>query len=204
MPATAAFDFDGTLSRRDTFLPFLAAVGGRTRLARALTVGSATTAAFRGARRDDLKAALCRAVLTGRTHDDLRAVGAQFAGYVLARGLRTDRLARVEWHQAEGHRTVIVSASMDLYLEPIAEALGFDAVLCTRLAWADGIATGELDGPNCRGPVKARRLRAWLDETCADGPLWAYGNSRGDEELLAMADHPIWVGRRMLTARPAS
>ncbi len=47
-------------------------------------------------------------------------------------------------------------------------------------------------GPNVRGPEKAVRLRSWLG---GDVPemLWAYGNSSGDTELLAMADAPVWV-----------
>ena len=60
---------------------------------------------------------------------------------------------------------------------------------------ADGALTGALVGPNVRGPEKEVRLRAWLD---GDEPdlLWAYGNSSGDRELLAMADVPVWVDRR--------
>jgi phosphoserine phosphatase len=50
------------------------------------------------------------------------------------------------------------------------------------------------------------RLQAWLDARFgpgADVELWAYGDSPGDAELLAMADHPTWVGRRALPAGPA-
>ena len=39
------------------------------------------------------------------------------------------------------------------------------------------------------------RLREWFDDRPAT-ELWAYGNSSGDEALLAMADHPMWIGKR--------
>ena len=68
-------------------------------------------------------------------------------------------------------------------------------MLCTTLGVdADGILTGRLEGGNVRGPEKVRRVQEWLGA----GPveLWAYGDSGGDRELLALADHPHKVGRR--------
>ena len=84
------------------------------------------------------------------------------------------------------------------------EAFGFDHVIAVGLeSDADGTLTGELAGPNVRGPEKAVRLRRWLGD---DRPemLWAYGNSSGDTELLAMADVPVWVAgrKRETAARP--
>ena len=59
---------------------------------------------------------------------------------------------------------------------------------------AGGVLTGRLSGANCRGPEKARRVREWLAGAGLDGAeLWAYGDSPGDAELLAMADHPVRV-----------
>ena len=101
-------------------------------------------------------------------------------------------MARVAWHREQGHALVIVSASLLAYLEPFAADHGFDHVIGVGLEVGDdGRLTGRLTGPNVRGPEKEVRLRAWL----GDGPrtMWAYGNSSGDRELLAMADHPTWV-----------
>ena len=72
-------------------------------------------------------------------------------------------------------------------------------MLATRLAvGADGRLTGELDGANCRGPEKVRRLHEWLD-TAHGGrsavEVVAYGDSPGDREMLADADEPHWVGK---------
>jgi phosphatidylglycerophosphatase C len=119
--------------------------------------------------------------------------------------LRPDVLARLRWHQAEGHRTVLVSAGLRAYLAPLAARLGVDHVICTDLAVAaDGRLTGGLAGGNCRGPAKAQRLAAWLEAAAAPGPLWAYGDSAGDADLLALADHPLRVARRLLVpAAPA-
>ncbi len=96
-------------------------------------------------------------------------------------------MTRLHWHQRQGHRCVLVSASMDIYLKPWAAAAGFDDVVCSTLEFHDGRVTGRLAGGNCYGDEKARRLAQLLGEQ--DYTLYAYGDSRGDKELLAMADY---------------
>ncbi len=88
---------------------------------------------------------------------------------------------------------MFVSASFEVYLREIGRRIGADAVLGTRLEVdRSGRCTGHLDGPNCRGPEKEARLRRWLADNDLTGvPVWAYGDSSGDDQLLAMADHPM-------------
>ncbi len=193
-PAVAAFDLDGTLTTRDCVTPFLRRVAGRAlaRRVAARPLGFATAAARRD--RDRLKE-LATQALAGLDAAALEREGAAFAHEVRAAWLRADTLARLRSHQALGHATVIVSASYEAYVAPLGELLGVDAVLCTRLERDDaGRLTGRLDGPNCRGPEKASRLRAWLaGHDLDEAVVWAYGDSDGDRELLALADHPVWV-----------
>lgn len=195
----AAFDFDGTLTRRDTLLPFLVRACGARRVARATgRVGSAAARARLGRLEDELhhrdatKAALLRELLTGRRADWLAEHGVAFAQTLDAR-LRPLMVDQLAWHRAEGHELVIVSAGLDAYLGPFGAAAGFSHVIAVELeADVHGLLTGALAGPNVRGPEKEVRLRSWLGD---DPPehLWAYGNSSGDRELLAMADVPVWV-----------
>jgi phosphatidylglycerophosphatase C len=81
-----------------------------------------------------------------------------------------------------------------VYLGPLGRRLGADAVLATSLEIGDdGHLTGGLEGANVRGAEKVRRLGQWLGhDTCE---LWAYGDSEGDRELLAAADHGFLVKR---------
>ncbi len=69
--------------------------------------------------------------MRGKLVSDVETIGEQFAQYVLVNWLRPDTLRRLQWHQRAGHRTVIVSASLAAYLQPLAVRLGFDDVLCT-------------------------------------------------------------------------
>lgn len=198
----AAFDVDGTLTTTDTFVPFVRAVAGPWRSAAvAVEVAPLALAVAAGrASRDDLKARVVHGTLGGRAVATLRAVGEQHARRIERGWLRGDTTARLRWHQREGHRTVLVSASLRYYLEPLARSLGIDQVLCTDLA-VDGTGdrvTGELAGGNCRGQVKADRLLALLGGPPAE--LWAYGDSAGDDQLLALAQHPVRVGPKTYVA----
>lgn len=205
----AAFDFDGTLTRRDTLVPFLARACGTGALARALRgVGPLAVKARTGRldtelhHRDASKDALLRALLTGREEAWLRHEGERYAATLPGR-LRPEMLEQVRWHRESGHELVLVSASLGAYLRPFARAHGFDHVIAVELEVGEsGHLTGAMVGPNVRGPEKAVRLRAWLENEVPE-LLWAYGNSSGDRELLELADVPVWVaGRQRATTAP--
>ena len=190
----AAFDVDGTLTTRDCVTPFLRRAAG-TKLA--LTVARhplSVGAALARRDRDDLKELAARA-LHGIPAAELDRLGEAFAGEIEARLLRTDTVARLRRHRELGDGVLLASASFEAYLVPLARRLGADAVICTRLeVGADGRLTGRLDGRNCRGEEKARRVREWLDrERLGEAELWAYGDSAADAPFLALADHPVWV-----------
>ena len=192
----AAFDFDGTLTRHDSLLPFLTTVAGRGAVLRALgaeSAGLALAAAGRGDR-DAVKERVLTRVLGGKPYDTVESAGRAFGIQLARSAITSEGRDRIAWHRAAGHDVVIVSASLDVYLDEVARVLGVEHVLCTALVTDDrGRCTGSLRGGNCRGLEKAARLRALLGDD--DVELWAYGNSRGDDEMLALAQHPVRVRR---------
>ena len=203
----AAFDFDGTLTQRDTLVPFLMRVRGRSPVLRALAAQSTTllrTAAGRESRQR-AKEALLIATVHGWWVDELRPVAQEYAAHIVTTQLRPDRLARLRWHQEQGHDVLIVSASPELYVQPVGELLGCTAVLATRLEVdRRGRVTGRLFGDNVRGAEKERLLREWLGPEHPKGTtLYAYGDSEGDAEMLAMADVPTLLkGKEKLDRAP--
>lgn len=186
--SVAAFDFDGTIASGDAVLPFASAVIGRFGTLRALFK---TLPHARHMDRDILKEQFVANAFKGLPQDRLAEVGRQFARHLQVEKVRPLMLERIEWHRERGHRLVMVSASFDLYLEPLAGMLGFDEVLCTHIEFEDGVATGKLHGGNIRANAKARELARLFDGMDVD--LWAYGNSAGDVPMLARADHAFWV-----------
>jgi phosphatidylglycerophosphatase C len=75
----------------------------------------------------------------------------------------------------------------------MAKAMGVATVICSAMENDGDTYSGGLVGGNCRGDEKARRLTNWLQGRLLD---YAYGDSAGDDEMLAMACMPIRVGRR--------
>jgi HAD superfamily hydrolase (TIGR01490 family) len=192
----AAFDFDGTIARRDTLMPFLASVVGRGAFLRAALGRAPQLARVAAGRadRDAEKEVLIGRLLAGRAAAEVATAGTAYAERLwTAQRFRPDMLERLAWHRAEGHRIVIVSASLDAYLLPLAPRLGVDHVISCSLAAENGVLTGTLVGGNVRGAEKVRRLESWLAGEPVE--LWAYGDSVGDDELLARADHPTRVER---------
>jgi phosphatidylglycerophosphatase C len=205
----AAFDFDGTLTRRDTLIGFLRFAAGDAAVGAALARTAPTVLRARTGRlpaglepRDAGKEHLLHTIFAGRSADWLEARGARYAETLGGR-LRPDVVQRLAWHRDQGHKLVIVSASLQTYLKHFGREHGFDEVIAVELEVDDDRRlTGGLVGPNVRGPEKEKRLRRWLDDLGEVGPLWAYGNSSGDRELLAMARHATLVGRDELRPAP--
>lgn len=193
-PVVAAFDFDGTLTRRDTLFPFLLfVVGWPTFVWKFLqSIGLLIAYALKLIRNDIAKERLLVRFLAGMEVAELERKGREFAEQKLPLLLRTEAMWRLHWHLENGHRCVVVSASLDYYLKPWAEMMGFSDALCTCLqGLPDGRTNGKLNGNNCFGPEKMRRLEALLGER-SGYTLYAYGDSRGDKELLSAADHAFY------------
>ncbi len=203
-PIVAAFDFDGTLTRRDTLLPFLLHTLGAAAVARHAVLLAPTLVGYGlGLIRNDVaKERVLSRCLTGMEMDWLRQQGEQFAAGVLPGLLRHEAMQRLQWHHRQRHRCVVISASLDLYVQPWAREAGFDDVIATRLETTEGGRfSGRFSGGNCFGAEKVRRLEALLG--AKDGyTLYAYGDSRGDRELLALADHAFF--RTMPAGEPVT
>lgn len=185
----AAFDVDGTLLSGDSLRPFLRFAGGWAWWVRALRAFPALALfAFGLTSRTQAKGALLRAVLGHLPQEALSRLADLFARRSLPGMIRREALARVHWHQAQHHHVVLVSASPELYLRPLAQTLGIPTVIGTRLAVSSGRVTG-IHGLNCAGPEKVRRLFEYLP-AAGMAELYAYGDSSGDHELLEVSTYP--------------
>ncbi len=192
----AAFDVDNTLTVRDCVVPFMKSVGGISRLSKVLLTDIGET--FQSVRRrdrDSLKMKFVDGVFAGKDAREVESLGIQFASKVADKWLRSDVATRMRWHQEQGHVVILVSASLGAYLHPLGDLLEVDAVLCTELEEKDGLLTGKLVGQNCRGKEKASRVQKWCQESgiATEDLVYAYGDSSGDTELLALFSEPTWV-----------
>ena len=208
-PTLAVFDLDGTLTTRDTSLPFIVFARGRSRL-----VGSMAAALpflvldlsvalkreagaaghrlgrVRGRWEVEVHQRLLRAMFEGMEQEAFSELRRRFAAEAMDAMVAPAGLEQVAWHRARGHECILVTASLDCYVEPWGRRVGFDKVLGSRMAF-DGLARvrGGFKGEPCWGEAKLRRLR---DEVgpLEDYTVVVYGNEPGDLALLARADVP--------------
>jgi len=193
-----AFDFDGTITVRDSFRAFLRWRAGRFGYAFGLVrLAPAAVRWLFDRNLSRLKAAMVRVYLRGVSRDELERQATEFAAAAAPMLLRPDALKVWRRHRQDGCRMVIVTASPEPIVAPFARGLGADLLLGTRLAYKeDGRVAGGLDGSNCRGAEKVRRLKAVFGEDMYLAV--AYGDTDGDRELLAMAEEEhlrLFAGR---------
>jgi phosphatidylglycerophosphatase C len=198
----AAFDFDGTLAHGGSVWQFLVAVTGR---AKATLTGIREAprillAAIKGGTANDkAKEALFVRILGGRDAEDIAKRADEFGLAHFDKRVRPEVYERLRAHIDRGDSIVIVSASPELYLAPVAKKVGASGLVGTRLHTTNGKLTGRYEGLNCRGPEKWRRLDQWIDVSVGESEqrpfVWAYGNSAGDRDMLRSADVGVDVGR---------
>jgi phosphatidylglycerophosphatase C len=201
----AAFDVDNTLTVRDCVVPFTRRVAGTSSLI--LAVCRRPLHVFRlllSRDRDGLKTFFVAAAFTGRDVQAVAEIAAIFADDVVNSWMRPDVAARLRWHQEQGHVVVLVSASLQPYLDVVGDLLEVDAVLCTSLVVEAGKYSGQIDGKNCRGAEKVNRLQQWCSS--ANIPIasvkYAYGDSSGDHQMLLMVENGVQVKSIELTRIP--
>jgi len=194
-----AFDFDGTLTWKDSFMAFLRWRAGARRYAAGMARLAPAAFAYLGHRdRERLKAKAVREFLKGASRAELEADAQRFATERARRLLRPDATEVWKRWQRQGARLVIVTASPETIVAPFARGLGAERLIGTRLAFDDhDRVTGGFDGANCRGPEKVTRLKAAFgDDMMLEA---AYGDTDGDREMLAMAETP---GMKVFGTRP--
>lgn len=193
-PVLALFDFDCTITTRDTLLPFLL---GLHPFQKNIINSLKLVPVFAGYKTGWLdnhtaKEKLLTTFLENFSYPDLKTAALDFSQQKIPHWIKPEALNRIRWHQAQDHRCILISAGLEIYLQPWAELTGFSDVLATRLESQQDRVSGKILGRNCFAQEKVERLlvlfRMDLNALKKNYTLYAYGDSRGDKELLACAD----------------
>ncbi len=193
----ALFDFDGTITDRDSFFDFLIYTFGLPRFILGLTAVSPLLLLYmtRLVPNWRAKEAVFRHFLKGLNVDNFEAAASKYSAERLPRIVRDVAGERIEWHRARGHRVVVVSASVESWLRGWCEPRGLE-LIGTRLQVVGGRLTGRIDGKNCHGAEKVRRvLERYPPEDYEY--VYAYGNSGGDRDMMALADERYYNWERV-------
>ena len=124
--------------------------------------------------------------------EEFELLGKSFAVSLLPAMIRKEALERLQAHKKKGHRIVIISASLETWIKPWADAYGVDLLLAGRPEVSEGRLTGRLAGENCFGEEKVKRLLGTLPRERAWYEIYAYGDSRGDADILADGDNAFF------------
>ena len=195
-PPIVVFDLDVTLTRYDTFLPFVVGYLRHQRRRRSLALWRLPVSLLRFWRWGDrtwVKTQVLRAFLGGQPRHRVESWAERFADELLADAMREQGMVELRRHQAEGARVILATASFDVYVSKLADRLGIDEVLSTRVAWNARDRLVGMDGENCRDDEKLRRVRALLGQPDEGTNVTAYSDSHADLPLLSWAENGVAV-----------
>lgn len=208
MTKCAFFDFDNTLAKGDSVVPFLlyairkgqaprrqlfrAAWGYLTQLGRPGKGSRAKEHTF--------------SFIKGKRPEELDDLARDFFQDEITPRLYEDAIAELWQLKSSGHTVVVVSASADLYMHLLPELLPVDAVLSTHCVVENGVYTGKVEA-NCKGEEKVNRITAWMQANGLklDGEhSCAYGDSFSDGSMLRLVGNPVLVnpGKKLAAAFP--
>ena len=184
----AFFDFDGTITNKDIFGDFIA-----YRLRHVLPVWRLLPCLpyivlykLKLMSNETAKERIFSLLFKGEKQETFKTHVVDYVANHLPRRLRRDALARLEWHKAQGHDIYIVSANFDILLDEFTR-LHHIKHLSTRIHIDNGLITGKFASANCYGPQKVVRIKAQLPNLSDYATIYAYGDSDGDKEMLALS-----------------
>ncbi|QXX78668.1 HAD-IB family hydrolase [Alcaligenes faecalis] len=191
-----AFDFDGTITDRDSLQDFIRRMRGWPVCIRAYLACVPRFLVWdRGPlRRQAIKHCFLRSALGGLSRAQVQALADVYVRDYLPRILRPEMMERVRAHRERGDTVLLVSASPSIYLQLWAHEQGMAQVLATDLAFDEHKGCRGLASANCWGEEKVRRLQAWLGDKPVELDM-AYGDSPGDGPMLAHTRQPWLRGR---------
>lgn len=185
-----AFDFDGTLTKRDTFIDIIRHTYGLWALICGIMRLSPWLLRWKLGRisNSEAKRRLFAHFFSGMSQQGFNDTCTRYFKHVWPGIIREGAQEKVRKHIDAGDTVVIVSASPSNWVKPFAEALGISMVIATGISVdSTGRIADHFATPNCHGLEKVRRLIEAFGEK-ETFHLTAYGDSSGDREMLALAD----------------
>lgn len=185
------FDFDGTLTTRDTLFEFCRFYAGSFKFMYGLLI---LTPILLGQRLRLISAQRAKEIflnhfIGGLTITQFNEVCQTFTNHI-AKLIRSKAILAIEDFRRQNARIIIVSASPENWIIPWAEQYGIE-VIATRLQIVNDSITGNILGKNCNGIEKVNRIKALV--TISDyQQITAYGDSSGDLPMLDLAHHKFF------------
>jgi len=188
----ALFDFDGTITKKDTLAGFIQFLVGKPAYYLGLFKLSPLLIAysFKLVPNNVAKEKLISCFVGGMQEKKFKELAKEYAEKHIDAVTRDEAITRIKWHQKEGHKVVVVSASMECWLKAWCDKNSIE-LISTTLEIKSGKITGKFATRNCHGIEKVNRIKESynLNEYKY---IYAYGDSSGDKEMLELADESYY------------
>ena len=188
----ALFDFDGTISNNDSFRGFIIYYCGYWKF----TLGSIILSPiyllyFLGIIKNNvMKETVITFYFKNENVSELWSKGREYDSVKIDGMIRCKAREKIEWHQSRGDKIIVVSASANIWLKSWCQRNSVD-LIATELEEVNGKITGKLINGNCYGNEKVLRVMRLVNIEDYE-EIYAYGDSRGDKELLSIAHKPFY------------
>lgn len=193
----ALFDFDNTITNRDSFADFIKFAAGSVHfyIGVVLIIPVVLLFLFRLMRAGTTKEMMTAYFFGGWEVGEFQEVASRYSRERIPHIVRDVAMEKIRWHKEQGHDIAVVSASLEPWLKGWCDDQGIE-LIATKLRMDNGWITGRFSGRTCSGKEKVRRIKECYDLSRYDY-IYAYGDNHGDRPMLEMADEKYYRWRRI-------
>ncbi|WP_291493054.1 HAD-IB family hydrolase [Desulfurella sp.] len=188
----ALFDFDGTISTKDSTIEFTKYLKSKRDLLKGAIKLLPQIVLYKLNLYNDqaLKESFIEYFFRGIDEEFFKSKAQDFSLNILPKLIRSVALDKINWHKTQKDRVIIISASFECILKPWCDKNNLE-LIATKLEFINHIVTGKLLTKNCKGKEKVNRIKELLDLNDYQ-LIYAYGDSRGDKEMLKLANKKFY------------
>ena len=188
----ALFDFDGTITTDDSLIRFIRFVVGDLKTLWGMVFLSPMLVVYKLKLIPNYKAKqmMLSYFFKGMDKQQFQKIAEEYSLKHIDTILRPKAMEKITWHKELGHKVIVVSASIECWIRPWCDQNGLD-LIATKIEVKDGLITGKFLTKNCYGIEKVNRVKEAYNLDDYDR-IYAYGDSRGDKELLELADKSFY------------
>ena len=187
----AFFDFDGTITSKDSMIEFVKFIHGNIGLCKGLfrLMPILLALKLKLINNQTAKEKFIFHFLKHLKKDEINNLAEKFET-VLDQIVLPNALRKIEWHKQNNHEVVVVSASFECYLKKWCQKQKLH-LICTKLEFKQQMLSGKFATKNCYGIEKVNRINEEYDLDRFQN-IYVYGNSKGDKEMMQLGTHQFY------------
>lgn len=188
----AFFDFDGTITTKDSFIDFLKYTKGNINFFKGIIILSPLIISFylKKISSQKLKEAFINYYFNNLKIDQFMTIANDYSKKRIIKIINPEALKKIKWHQNKGDEVIVVTASLEYWIENWCNEMNLK-LIGTKIEVKNNRLTGKIQGKNCSGIEKVKRIKTMYDLKNYN-IIYAYGNGSGDIEMLKISDKKFY------------